>query len=224
MARFKIDPLNSQFPHYEDADEHGILAYGGLIHPTLLLDAYTNGIFPWYSGDIPVWWNPNPRFVLFPDELKVAKSMRSYFNNEKYNVTYNQDFDFVIKACKRTKRKGQAGTWLNDDMVAAYTLLHKDGYAHSIEVWDNDLIVGGLYGLILGNLFFGESMFSHKSNASKFGFISLVWKLKSMDIVLIDCQQETSHLASLGAKNIPRKVFMEYVAENKLSSCFRRFL
>lgn len=150
--------------------------------------------------------------------------MRSYFNNEKYNVTYNQDFDFVIKACKRTKRKGQAGTWLNDDMVAAYTLLHKDGYAHSIEVWDNDLIVGGLYGLILGNLFFGESMFSHKSNASKFGFISLVWKLKSMDIVLIDCQQETSHLASLGAKNIPRKVFMEYVAENKLSSCFRRFL
>lgn len=150
--------------------------------------------------------------------------MRPYINQRKYTVTYNQNFAAVIKSCKNIKRKGQPGTWLNAEMIEAYTLLHLDGYAHSVEVWENDQLIGGLYGIILGNMFFGESMFSYKSNASKFGFISLVQKLKSMGIKIIDCQQETAHLSSLGARNIERDEFMKFIGQNKKTTNMIRML
>jgi leucyl/phenylalanyl-tRNA--protein transferase len=190
----------------------------------LLLDAYINGIFPWYSGDIPVWWNPNPRFVLYPHELKVSKSMRPYFNQKKFHTTFNCDFNTVIDCCKHIKRPGQSGTWLNSEMIKAYTLLHEDGYAHSVEVWDKDRLAGGLYGILLNNIFFGESMFSLQANASKFGFITLVKKLMSLNVHVIDCQQETRHLESLGAKNISRDAFMECIEINQKTTAFTKIL
>ena len=179
MGIILLDPENPTFPHHSLTHESGISAVGGKLNTPTLLQSYRSGCFPWYSDDFPVWWNPNPRFVLFPEELKVSKSMRSYFNKNKYKVTFNTHFTEVILKCKSIKRKGQAGTWINKDMVNSYTELHKMGIAHSVEVWNyNGDLVGGLYGIALGKVFFGESMFSHESNASKYGFITLVHKLK----------------------------------------------
>lgn len=210
MGIILLDPENPAFPHHSLTHESGISAVGGVVNTTTLLESYKSGCFPWYSDDFPVWWNPNPRFVLFPEELKVSKSMRSYFNKNKYTVTFNTHFTEVILNCKSIKRKGQAGTWINEEMVNAYTELHKMGIAHSIEVWRHDRkLVGGLYGIAMGKVFFGESMFSYESNASKYGFITLVKKLQLKKFMLIDCQQETDHLASLGARLIPRENFME---------------
>jgi leucyl/phenylalanyl-tRNA--protein transferase len=221
---YSIDLSYTHFPPYYETDSQGIIAYGGKIDPVLLLDAYIHGIFPWYNGDIPLWWNPDPRFILFPGSLRVAKSMRPYFNKNKLTVTYNQEFKTVIETCCDIKRKGQEGTWLNPEMIEAYTLLHQDGYAHSVEVWKANELVGGIYGILLGEVFFGESMFSKISNASKFGFISLVQKLKEMGIKIIDCQQETKHLASLGAENISREEFMKYILQNHNNQEFRQII
>lgn len=216
-----LNPSNPVFPHYSHTHESGIIAIGGNIEPHTLIRAYAEGIFPWYNDDLPLWWNPNPRFVLFPQELKVSKSMRSYFNNEKFKVTYNSCFEQVIRECMHIPRKGQGGTWLNEDIVEAFIALSNSGYAHSVEVWNKaDQLVGGLYGLAIGKVFFGESMFSNESNASKFGFISLVRKLQSLDIQLIDCQQETKHLASLGARSISRIKFMEFIINNDHEKLF----
>ena len=212
-----LNPMLLDFPDPETVDSDGIIAVGGDMTPERLLAAYKNGIFPWYNIDYEpiLWWSPDPRMVLLPDELKVSKSMRPLFNQQKFKVTYNQCFENVMRNCMNMNRNGQSGTWINDDMVAAYTTLNRWGFAHSVEVWDGEELVGGLYGISWGRIFFGESMFAYKSNASKFGFISVVQKLKALGFQLIDCQQETAHLTSLGGKIIPRSEFLKLIKANK---------
>ena len=199
------------------ANEDGILAIGGDLSEQRLLIAYQNGIFPWFNPNDPIiWWSPDPRFVLFPAELKVSKSMRPYFNQQKFQLTVDQHFEEVMRACQTQRRKRQGGgTWITENMVEGYVKLHQLGFAHSIEVWQDDKLVGGLYGIGLGKVFFGESMFSKVNNASKFGFISLVKQLIQLDFQLIDCQQKTRHLASLGGRSIPRKEFLKRLKANQ---------
>lgn len=205
------------FPHPKYANDDGILAVGGDLSPQRLVLAYENGIFPWFNeGDPILWWAPNPRFVLFPQDLKISKSMRPYFNQQKFDISMDQRFKEVMIACQQSKRGGKnSGTWITDDMLEAYEVLHQLGLAHSVEVWQEGELVGGLYGVALGKIFFGESMFTRVSNASKYGFIFIVKKLIEKGFVLIDCQQTTKHLASLGAKEISRTQFMEYIEANK---------
>lgn len=222
MSIYYIDELNPVFPNPLFSDSQGIIGIGGNLHSETLLNAYQSGIFPWYNENDPIiWWSPDPRFVLFPAELKVSKSMRPYFNQKKFTVTYDRQFENVIKACQRVERMGQKGTWITNEMLDAYVNLHQLGYAHSIEVWEGDQLAGGLYGLALGKVFYGESMFSLRPNASKFGFISLVRNLRELDFELIDCQQETAHLASLGAKAIDRGMFCEILHENRINKISR---
>jgi leucyl/phenylalanyl-tRNA--protein transferase len=206
----------------EESTEEGIVAVGGDLSVERLILAYSRGIFPWYSSDrSPIlWWSPNPRFVLFPENLIVSKSMRPYFNQNKFKVTWDQNFEDVIKNCQKIDREDQPGTWITSKMLAAYIQLHKKGYAHSVEVWLENELVGGLYGISLGKVFFGESMFAKVSNASKFGFISLVNKLKQKGFLLIDCQQETKHLESLGANAIKRKDFIDILNDNNIEETY----
>ncbi len=204
------------FPPLEWAGPDGLLAAGGDLSPERILTAYSLGIFPWYNEYNPIlWWSPDPRFVLFPEELKVSKSMRPYFNQKKFTVTYDQQFETVMRHCKHQLRKGQQGTWITEEMVDGYVKVHEMGYAHSVEVWQGEQLAGGLYGIALGKCFFGESMFANVSNASKFGFISLVRKLREQGFELIDCQQETGHLGSLGAKLISRSEFVAFLKKNE---------
>jgi len=215
--------LNSNlwFPNVEESTEEGIVAVGGDLSLERLILAYSKGIFPWYSDESPIlWWSPDPRFVLFPSQLKISKSMRPLFNQNKFQVTFDQNFDEVIKNCQKINREDQPGTWITSDMMQAYIRLHKKGYAHSVEVWQGKELVGGLYGVSLGKVFFGESMFSKVSNASKFGFITLVEHLKQKGFVLIDCQQETKHLESLGAAAIKRKDFIEILNKNEIEETY----
>lgn len=198
-----------QFPPVEDADEDGFLAIGGDLSTKRLLAAYRNGIFPWYNEDEPIcWWSPDPRCVLFPSKLHVSKSMQKILRDEKFSFTSNYCFEKVMRCCKTTKRKGMDGTWIQEEMIIAYTKLHKLGHAHSAEAWLNDELVGGLYGIKIGKVFFGESMFSAVNNASKFAFIQFVQQLHKEGIVIIDCQQQTQHLISLGAEMVERKKFI----------------
>ncbi len=216
MPIFLLDKNEIAFPPPHLADEQGVIAVGGDLRPQRLLLAYQLGIFPWYSKGEPImWWTPDPRFVLFPEDLKVSKSMRPYFNQQKFIVTADQHFQYIIDNCSKQPRKGQTGTWITKEMKDAYIQLHELGFAHSIEIWQDHEIVGGLYGISLGKVFFGESMFTKVSNASKFGFISLVKKLKALDFWLIDCQQETRHLKSLGANSISRNSFQKYLKKNE---------
>jgi leucyl/phenylalanyl-tRNA---protein transferase len=213
-----LSPTQIYFPHSDTFDSPDVVAVGGDLSPERLILAYSLGIFPWYNeADEPImWWCPDPRLVLYPDELKVSKSMRPFFNQEKFKVTYNTDFQRVMRICMLNDRKDQdGGSWINEDMIVAYTILHKAGFAHSVEVWEGDELVGGLYGVAYGRIFYGESMFSKISNASKFGFISFVKKVKEMGIELIDCQQETAHLTSLGARVISRDVFLAAIQKNE---------
>jgi len=196
------------FPPQEEALDDGLLAIGGDLSIRRLLLAYENGIFPWYDGDIPMWWCPDPRFVLFPAELKVSKSMKQLFKRNAFEFTINKSFFAVINHCKKVKRSGQDGTWITDEVELAYRKMHEFGYAHSAEAWLNGELVGGLYGIRLGKVFFGESMFSHVSNASKYAFISYAMQLKKENVKLIDCQVYTEHLESLGARMIPRTDFI----------------
>lgn len=197
------------FPSVENTDEHGILALGGDLSPERLLLAYRSGIFPWYSANEPIiWWSPDPRFVLYPENIKVSKSMKQIIRRGQFKVTFDQKFEDVIYHCGKIKREGQHGTWITQDMRQAYVHLHHLGYAHSVEVWEGEKLVGGLYGVSLGRCFFGESMFSYVSNASKTGFITLVQKLHKKEFKLIDCQVHTKHLESLGAGHITRSQFM----------------
>ncbi len=195
------------FPNVEDALDDGLLAIGGNLHPHRILLAYKKGIFPWYDGDLPLWWCPNPRFVLFPEDLKVSKSMKALLKKQAFTITTNTNFSAVIRACKDIERKDQDGTWIKSEVEAAYTNLHLLGIAHSVEAWLDGKLVGGLYGIKLGKVFFGESMFNHVSNASKYAFITYIQQLKKEGIVLIDCQVYTEHLESLGAKMIMRQQF-----------------
>ncbi len=205
------------FPHPMTVRGEGVLGIQGDLSMDRLLLAYNYGIFPWYNeGDPIIWWCPVPRFVIFPEKVKVAKSMRTYFNNEKYRVTYNEYFEDIIQFCRYTPRLGQSGTWITDEIIESYINLHYNGYATSVEVWENDDLVGGLYGVNIGKVFFGESMFSLKSNASKFGFISLANKLHAEGYVLIDCQQPNDYLKSLGGEFISGDNFHSILRKNRL--------
>lgn len=199
------------FPPVEEAMDDGLLAIGGDISPERLLLAYQQGIFPWYNEDLPLWWSPDPRFVLFPDELRIHKSMRSIIQKNVFSFTVNQSFSEVLHHCSNSPRSQQDGTWLNRELIDSLIVLHQSGHAHSVEVWQDSKLVGGLYGIKVGRVFCGESMFSFVSNASKFGLIHYVHQLKSEGIQIIDCQVYSEHLASLGARMIERKMFIEYL-------------
>ena len=203
-----------EFPDPAQASAEGLLAVGGDLSVERLLLAYRSGIFPWFNSDddMILWWTPNPRFVLFPDRLKVSKSMAQVFRNGDFTVSMNKDFKTVISECSKAKRAGQAGTWITEEMIKSYTKLHHLGYAKSVEVWQNDQLVGGLYGIDLGNgMFCGESMFAKVSNASKVAFISFI---QNTNYKIIDCQVYTKHLESLGAEEIGRIKFLTYINEN----------
>jgi leucyl/phenylalanyl-tRNA--protein transferase len=202
------------FPPVNDALEDGLLAIGGDLSTERLLMAYRQGIFPWYDGDVPLWWCPDPRFVLYPHKLRISKSMKQLLKQQKFHFTINTAYEQVIKQCMLVKRPDQDGTWINKDVIKAYTILHYQGFAHSAEVWYNNALVGGLYGVRLSNLFFGESMFSLVSNASKYAFICYVQRLIQEGVVLIDCQVYTQHLESLGAEMISRSEFIKVLKEN----------
>ncbi len=204
------------FPHPLLSDIDGVLAIGGDLSTERLLLAYQFGIFPWYDRKPILWWWTHPRCVLYPSDIRISKSMRSYFNQDKFRVSYNDAFKEVITNCKNHNRKGQTGTWINEEIINSYSKLHDLGYAHSIEVWDNEELVGGLYGIAIGKIFFGESMFSKRSNASKYGFITLANKLNDLNFELIDCQQETNHLMSLGAQLINKERFWQHIKNNLL--------
>ncbi|MGY5849092.1 leucyl/phenylalanyl-tRNA--protein transferase [Salegentibacter sp. F14] len=202
------------FPSIDHADEHGLLAVGGDLNVQSLIAAYDQGIFPWYDASQPVlWWSPDPRMVLFPHRLKISKSMKQVLRKEIFEVSFNKDFTGVLENCANIKRPGQVGTWITDEIKAQYQKLHELDIAQSVEVWKDGKLVGGLYGIYLRdkNVFCGESMFSKMSNASKFGFIKFVEKLRTEDVRLIDCQIYTDHLASLGAEEIPRKTFLNFL-------------
>lgn len=202
------------FPPVQEASSEGILAYGGDLSPERLLLAYRNGIFPWFEENQPIlWWSPNPRMVLFLDELIVSKSMRTILNRKTFQVTFNQNFREVISQCQKIKRDGQNGTWITNEMIEAYCKLNELGIAKSVEVWQNDQLVGGLYGIDLGHIFCGESMFSIVSNASKVAFISLVKQLEQSNYKLLDCQVYNEHLESLGSREIDRVDFIEILKQ-----------
>jgi len=203
---------NLFFPPVSEANADGILAIGGDLSPERLQLAYSSGIFPWFEDDQPIiWWSPNPRMVLFLEDLVVSKSMRNILNRNVFKVTFNQDFRAVITHCQQVKRDGQSGTWITNDMIEAYCKLHELGKATSVEVWQDDQLVGGLYGVDLGHVFCGESMFSLVSNASKVAFITLVNHLKAKNYRLLDCQVYNDHLASLGCVEIERDDFMRII-------------
>ncbi len=210
MSIMKYLTQNTGFPDVNEASKEGIVAIGGDLSVERLVLAYRSGIFPWFESDEPIlWWSPDPRFVLFPNKLKVSKSMRQVFRNKDYKVTVNKNFRAVITECALVKRNGQESTWVTDSMIEAYVELHKLGYAKSVEVWKDDNLVGGLYGVDIGNrVFCGESMFTKESNASKVAFISFV---QNTNYKLIDCQVYTNHLKSLGAEEISRNEFLKFL-------------
>lgn len=204
-----------EFPCVEMANADGLLAVGGDLSPERLLLAYKNGIFPWFNDDdLILWWSPDPRMVLFPDKIKISKSMRKVLERGDFRLTKNEAFEEVLNQCAKQERKGQQGTWITKNMKKAYLELYEKGFAKSYEVWKGDALVGGLYGVDLGRVFCGESMFSKVSNASKYAFIKLAEELTKKQYALIDCQVYTDHLKSLGAEEIPRKQFIELLQRN----------
>lgn len=211
MPVFEL-PDDLIFPHPNLANSDGLLAIGGDLSVDRLLLAYANGIFPWYDEESPIlWWSPNPRMVLFPDKLKISNSLKQVIKNEKFRVTFDQDFGAVISNCAGIRRAGQEGTWIVPEMREAYINLHEAGFAHSVEVWHEERLVGGLYGVSLGKIFFGESMFYLMRDASKVALFFLVEKLKSWEFHLIDSQQDTSHMRSLGCELIPLEKFLDLI-------------
>lgn len=217
MALQVLSPDEFVFPHPFTCFEDGFLCVGGDLHPERLLLAYQFGIFPWYSeGDPLLWWTPYPRMVLYLDELKVSKSLKSTIRKEAFSVTFDTNFAYVIDQCSKVPRRGQDGTWITAEMKRAYQGLHNMGFAHSVEVWKGGAIVGGLYGIALGKIFYGESMFYHEPNASKVGFAALCGRLEQHDFELVDCQQETAYMASFGARTIPAQEFIRQLRLNAL--------
>lgn len=203
---FKLDDTDPSFPPSELAEDDGLLAVGGDLSSARLIAAYRQGIFPWYSDETPIlWYSPHERFVLFPHKIKISKSMRQVIRSERFNVTMNTSFANVIRECSGKIRKEQDGTWITQDMQDAYIQLHSLGLAHSVEVWYEEKLVGGLYGVSAGRVFCGESMFSHVSNASK---LALIWLCQTQGYQLIDCQIKSEHLESLGAELISREEYM----------------
>ncbi len=208
---FILDPNSpdEKFPPVEQAEQEpdGLLAVGGDLSSTRLLNAYRSGIFPWYSSDQPIlWWSPDPRMILYPKQLKISRSLRKAMRNSDLTITIDQAFTDVVTACAAPRHK-QSGTWITDEMRQAYLTLFKRGYAHSVDVWEEDRLVGGLYGVAIGRVFFGESMFSIRDNASKTAMVFLCERLISWGYELIDCQVYSKHLASLGAEEVTRSEF-----------------
>lgn len=200
------------FPPVESADEDGLLAIGGDLKVDTLLLAYRSGIFPWYSKEDPImWWSPDPRFVILPGHLHVSTSMEKVLKKNEFDIRYNTAFEEVVRHCAKAKRKGQRGTWITEEMIRAYVALHEAGHAMSGEAWKKDKLVGGFYGVKLGQCFFGESMFSKVPNASKAAFLSFARNFFAQGGQLIDCQVYTDHLATLGAQMIPRESFLRIV-------------
>lgn len=212
----KILSNKLEFPPVDQATEEGLLAIGGDLSTDRLILAYKKGIFPWFENGQPVlWWSPDPRFVLFPEKLKISKSLKQTIRNKVFNITINKAFDQVIKACSEIERPGQTGTWITENMISAYIDLHEMGYAISVEVWLEENLVGGLYGIDIGNnIFCGESMFSKVNNASKVGFVKFI---QSSNYQLYDCQVFTEHLARFGAENMPRQEFINIISHQKNS-------
>lgn len=209
-----LDP-DEPFPPIESAlaEPNGLLAASGDLTPERLLDAYSQGIFPWYSGDQPVlWWSPDPRMVLFVEEFRVRRSLRKRMQQQPFKIHADTAFRSVIEHCAAVRRPGQTGTWITPAIVDAYTSLHEHGNAHSVEAWRDGALVGGLYGVAIGRMFFGESMFALEPDASKIALVHLIAMLRARAIPLVDCQQETSHLASFGARLISRPRFAERIA------------
>ncbi|GAB1265216.1 leucyl/phenylalanyl-tRNA--protein transferase [Aurantivibrio infirmus] len=208
-----LAPDNLEFPPIEQAwtEPNGLLAVGGDLSPQRLIKAYQSGIFPWYEAGQPIlWWSPDPRIVLRPEEVHISKSLEKTLRKKRYRITADTAFRQVMRHCAEP-RAGQRGTWITDDMISAYSQLHELGHAHSIEAWENGSLCGGLYGVALGKLFFGESMFTKQTDASKVAFATLASKLASWGFQLIDCQVETAHLNSLGARQMSREDFSKIV-------------
>jgi leucyl/phenylalanyl-tRNA---protein transferase len=202
------------FPPAEMADDHGILAVGGDLAPERLILAYRNGIFPWFEDDDPIlWWSPDPRMAVFPATYKAPRSVRQVVAKNLFTVTFNTAFEDVVKNCQKITRKGQVGTWINDDLAQSFFELHQRGMAQSVEVWQEGELVGGLYGMDLGHVFCGESMFSKVSNASKYAFVALIDFLKQREYKLLDCQLHNPYLESLGATQLSRKEFLKILAK-----------
>ncbi len=202
------DPAHFPDPGYALEEPNGLLAVGGDLSPARLLNAYRQGIFPWFSEGQPIlWWSPDPRAVLIPDQFRPSRSLRKNLRKHPFRVTLDTAFAEVIEACSEPRKDG-AGTWITEEMKQAYAQLHRIGFAHSVECWEGDMLVGGLYGVSMGKVFFGESMFSRRTDASKIGFAHLVEQLKEWGFGLIDGQVSSGHLASLGAKDIPRDEFL----------------
>lgn len=207
---------DTPFPSPELAlnEPNGLLAIGGDLSAGRLLDAYHRGIFPWYSKGEPVlWWSPHPRMVLFPEQLRISDSLTKRLKKQDYEIRFDSSFRNVMEACADTPRQGQAGTWITGDMINGYCDLHKLGLAHSVETWVDGRLAGGLYGVAIGRMFFGESMFHHVRDASKIAFVHLVQHLQQKDFGMIDCQMKTEHLARFGAREIPRPEFIQRLSE-----------
>jgi len=205
-----------QFPHPDKWDDN-IISVGGNLSPGLLLSAYEQGIFPWYNeGDPVIWQSPDPRCVLFPDKLHISSSMRKILNSGAFQITYDEDFEGVIRGCSEVKRSKQDGTWITNDIIEAYTELHRLGWAHSAEAWSHGELVGGCYGVLLGRAFCGESMFAKKPNASKAAFLSLAQVMFEHKVAFIDCQVPTNHLMSLGGEEMSRKEFLKLLKKYRV--------
>jgi len=206
-----------KFPSPKLATSEGIVAVGGDLNPLRVLEAYKNGIFPWFNDDENlIWWSPDPRMVLFPEKIKLSKSFKSFLKKKEYRVSFNENFENVIESCSNIKRVGQKGTWITSGLKKSFNKLHEMGHAHSVEVWYQNVIIGGLYGLDLGNVFCGESMFSTKPNASKVALYFLCQELKSNNYKFIDCQVPSEHLRSLGAEEISRNSFLEKLVNQSI--------
>jgi leucyl/phenylalanyl-tRNA---protein transferase len=207
---------DSPFPPVEAAldDPNGLLAAGGDLSPARILAAYRRGIFPWFGAGQPIlWWSPDPRMVLYVDEFRASRSLRKRMKHGYFELRVDTVFDDVIENCATTLRAGQSGTWITPPVIDSYNRLHAAGYAHSVEAWRDDELVGGLYGIALGRVFFGESMFAHETDASKAALVGLTHVLKRLEVPIIDCQQETAHLASFGARPISRRTFAAHLTE-----------
>ncbi len=212
MAIYRI-PREPVFPDPELSEPDGLLAVGGDLSPKRLVAAYAQGIFPWYSEETPIlWWSPDPRLVLFPEELHVSRSLRRTLRARRYVIRADTAFERVVRRCAERPRPGQSGTWIVPDMIEAYVLLHREGLAHSFEAWEGDALAGGLYGVSLGAAFFGESMFADRPDASKAAFATAVEWMRGWNVEVVDCQVTTEHLVRFGAREIPRREFLARLA------------
>ncbi|MDZ4732880.1 MAG: leucyl/phenylalanyl-tRNA--protein transferase [Nitrospirota bacterium] len=214
MFRLSANPNDLLFPPVDVATPEGLLAVGGDLRPERLLEAYRHGIFPWYSDDQPIlWWSPDPRTVLFPDKLHISRSLKRSLRPGRFNVTLDRCFRDVMQHCAEPRPQyPDGGTWITAEMLEAYTRLHEQGYAHSVETWQEGQLVGGLYGVALGGAFFAESMFSRVTDASKVALVSLVHQFQPWGFRLMDCQQSSPHITALGAQSIPRRDFLDHLA------------